>query len=301
MPLEHISQLPPLHALEAVIVAAREGSFSNAAAVLGITHGAVSRRVAVVETWAGYRVFERHGRGVRPTTAGHALLAQIERAIAVLDDSRGVGGRSDMLEIVRVGVVPSFARMWLLPNMAALEGMPADLRIEPDVDNRFMTLSDQRVAIRYGAGDWPGVASQPLFAECFVPVAHPSIAAALDGSDDPQRLLEWPLLHDATAADWINWLGRAGVYYEPRHIDRTFTAYDLTLLAASVGLGVALLRDPYGRQLAGSYGLVPVSSQRLSNPKRFHLLTATSRLRPSVARLAERMLAVAANDVVSPS
>lgn len=294
--MEHISQLPPLDALEAVAIAAREGSFSAAAAVLGITHGAVSRRVATVETWAGYRVFERHGRGVRPTTAGHALLAQVERAVALLDDSRAVGGREDVLEVVRVGVVPSFARMWLLPNMPRLEGKPADLRIEPDIDNRFMTLSDQRLAIRYGSGDWPGVASRPLFSEWFVPVAHPSIAAALGGGEDPQRLLDWPLLHDADAADWINWFGRAGVHYAPRHRDRTFTAYDLTLLAAATGMGVALLRDPYGRRLAETHGLVPVSPLRLPNSKKFHVLTGTSRPRQSVLRLAERLLALAAAD-----
>lgn len=294
--MEHISQLPPLHALEAVVVAAREGSFSGAAAMLGITHGAVSRRVAVVEAWAGYRVFERHGRGVRATAAGHALLSQVERAVAVLDDSRASGQRRDALEVVRVGVVPSFARMWLLPNMARLEGTPPDLRIEADVDNRFMTLSEQRLAIRYGAGDWPGVAGQPLFAEHFVPVASPAIAAALGESDDPQRLLAWPLLHDATAADWINWFGRAGVYYEPRHIDRTFTAYDMTLLAASVGLGIALLRDPYGNKLAAAYGLVAVSPLRVPNAKKFHVLTGTSRQRSAVTRLAERLLAAAADE-----
>ena len=218
--MEQLSGLPPLEALEAVLAAAREGSFSKAAEELGITHGAVSRRVALVETWIGQRIFERHGRGVRATPSCHAFLLQLERASAILHDSRSLVSTGASLETVRVGVVPSFARMWLFPHLAALEGTPADLRVEADVDERFMTLSEARVAIRYGTGDWPGVTSRPLFREWALPVASRAIAGELSSHDDPERLLAWPLLHDASAGNWIGWLGHSGVFYQPRQQDR---------------------------------------------------------------------------------
>ncbi|MDW9233760.1 bacterial regulatory helix-turn-helix, lysR family protein [Burkholderia cepacia] len=41
---------PPLASLETVCTVAREGSFLAAADVSGVTHGAISRRVAAVET-----------------------------------------------------------------------------------------------------------------------------------------------------------------------------------------------------------------------------------------------------------
>ena len=41
-------RLPPLHALRVFEVAARAGSHAAAAAELGLTHGAVSRQVAVL-------------------------------------------------------------------------------------------------------------------------------------------------------------------------------------------------------------------------------------------------------------
>lgn len=272
------------------MAAGKEGSFSKAAEVLGITHGAVSRRIATIEKWAGYRIFDRHGRGVRMTLAGHALLQQIERAMTLLDDSRRIAKRPFALEIIRVGVVPSFARMWLFPNLAKLEGEPPDLRIEVDVDDRFMALSEARLAIRHGTGDWPGVTSRPLIQEWSVPVATRSIAAQLAEADDPARLLDWPILHDASAMDWIGWFGRSGVFYETREQDRVFSAYDLTLMAASQGLGIALLREPYGRDLAKSLDLIALSDLRVQLSKQFYILTSAMATTTGVERLVNRLL-----------
>ncbi|MBA3446680.1 MAG: LysR family transcriptional regulator, partial [Pseudaminobacter sp.] len=148
--------LPPLESLQAVLGAAESGSFSAAAEALDVTHGAISRRVASVERWAGVTIFERHGRGVRPTLDGQRLMAQVEQALNLLEDATLIRHRRPELDVVRVGVVQSFARLWLIPNLAALEGTPPDLRIEPEVDHGFMTLSNARIGVRLGRGDWPG-------------------------------------------------------------------------------------------------------------------------------------------------
>jgi len=50
----------PLASLETVCTVAREGSFLAAAGTAGLTHGAISRRVAAVENWLGMALFERH-------------------------------------------------------------------------------------------------------------------------------------------------------------------------------------------------------------------------------------------------
>lgn len=272
------------------MTAAQEGSFSRAAEALGITHGAVSRRIAAVEAWAGYRLFDRHGRGVRLTVAGYALSQQIERAVALLDDSRRIRGTYAGLPAVRVGVVPSFARMWLFPNLSRLEGAPPDLRIEADVDDRFMALSESRLAIRYGTGAWPGVTSRPLFAEWSLPVASRSIAQQVAGDAREQRLLDWPILHDTSATDWTAWFSRCGVFYEAREQDRVFPAYDLVLIAASQGLGIALLRDPYGTQLVNALNLVALSTRRVPLPNCFHVLTSAHNTTDAAQRLAARLL-----------
>lgn len=52
----------------------QEGSISKAAAALNLSQPSVSRQVSLLEQELGQKLLERTGRGVRPTTAGIALL-----------------------------------------------------------------------------------------------------------------------------------------------------------------------------------------------------------------------------------
>jgi LysR family transcriptional regulator, glycine cleavage system transcriptional activator len=284
--------LPSLEALQAVLKAATTGSFSAAADALNVTHGAISRRAAMVERWAGITVFERHGRGVRLTLEGERLTAQIEHAISILQDGRLLQFRDADLDVVRVGVVQSFARLWLIPHLHRLEGVPPDLRVELEIDDTHMTLSDARIAIRLGRGDWPGVTATRLFTETLQPFAATEIARQLGANATPKDMLRYPLVHDASEANWNLWLSRAGIAYERRTQDRTLPGYDLTLLAAARGHGVVLARDPYGKDDRLRLGLQPVCQVVIENSQSFHLVTKIGRRHSTVERLAERILAV---------
>lgn len=55
--------LPPSESLQAMLAAAELGSLTAAAEELGVTHGALSRRIQGLESWLGQPIFERHGRG----------------------------------------------------------------------------------------------------------------------------------------------------------------------------------------------------------------------------------------------
>ncbi|MDP3085830.1 MAG: LysR family transcriptional regulator, partial [Rubrivivax sp.] len=67
-------RLPPLNAVRAFEVAARHVSFTKAAAELHVTHGAVSRQVAVLEAWLGTPLFRRSPSQLTLTEAGRSYL-----------------------------------------------------------------------------------------------------------------------------------------------------------------------------------------------------------------------------------
>ncbi|HKY94430.1 MAG TPA: LysR substrate-binding domain-containing protein [Kiloniellales bacterium] len=282
------SSLPPLEALEAVLAAERGGSFTAAAERLGITHGAVSRRIAAVEQWHGTPVFERHGRGVRPTVEGQRLLSLIERALDIIASGAERRGRRAP-EPVRLSIVPSFARLWLIPRLAALEGDPPDLRLDLQMEQRFADLSQVDLAVRYGRGGWRGVVAEPLFAETLVPVATPALAAALGPAPALASLLRHPLIHEAYEDVWQQWLAAHGESYRPRAIDRRLEDHDVVLLAAAAGHGIALLRRPYGEAFVRDGRLVPLYAAGLPNPQCFHLVMQPGHLRPAVERLVARL------------
>ena len=74
--------LPPLNAVRAFEAAARLGSFKEAAVELGVTHGAVSQQIRLLETWLGPpALFRRSVRRVVLTPAGAALLAEFAPAL----------------------------------------------------------------------------------------------------------------------------------------------------------------------------------------------------------------------------
>jgi len=74
--------------LQAFISVARQGSFSAAAGVLHLTQPAVSKRIAALEQRLDTRLFDRIGRRIILTEAGHTLLIHAERILTEVEDTR---------------------------------------------------------------------------------------------------------------------------------------------------------------------------------------------------------------------
>ena len=82
----------PLNAIDAFLVTARYLNLTHAAAELCLTQGAVSRKIASLEAWFGFPLFERHARGLRLSSQGCALLPELQSAfehlLTVADQAR---------------------------------------------------------------------------------------------------------------------------------------------------------------------------------------------------------------------
>ena len=143
---------PPLVSLETVCTVARQGSFLAAAEVAGLTHGAISRRVAAVENWLGMTLFERHARGVRLTPDGQRFVGRIEQAFGIIDSAADQWRSPRSPRLVKLSMVPSFAKLWFFERQAALESEAPALRIELDIDHRNVDVAGEQadLAIRYG-------------------------------------------------------------------------------------------------------------------------------------------------------
>jgi DNA-binding transcriptional LysR family regulator len=67
---------------------ARHGNMNRAAAELNTVQSNVTARIRNLEHELGVKLFERHSRGVEPTSAGMKLLPYAVRAMAVLSETR---------------------------------------------------------------------------------------------------------------------------------------------------------------------------------------------------------------------
>lgn len=288
---EHSLEFPPSDGLGAFLAAARNGSFSSAAREIGVTHAAVSRRIQAMEQWAGARLFERHGRGVRLTEVGEHLAKTAEHAFTqvamVASDARKMHSRTR----VRLSVLPSLARLWLMPRIVDLEGDPGDITLQVNTEHRVAIVDgrDADLAIRYGNGAWSGVHSTLLLRECFFPVASPAVAGRLAASSS--LLTEETLLHDTDSGDWRRWLAFAGIPYRPTRGERFFVDYDIALLAAEAGLGVALGRMPLVTEALEQGRLVRLSAPVMESDRGHFLVSRPMENRPAVLRLMARLRA----------
>lgn len=289
-----LDSLPPMESLIAVIVVARAGSLTRAAAELGVTHAAAGRRVAGVETWLGITLFERHGRGMRLTPDGVQFVRRTERALGSIAALAGEIRAERETTAVRISVLPAVARLWLLPRLAVLQGEPADLTLHVLADQRLADLGRREadIAIRFGLGDWPDVQAIPLMEETVFPVASPAVARRLAGRP-VEALAGEVLLHDSDGADWAAWLQAAGVTRPANAGERRFVDHDLALQAASLGHGVALARLPVSAPYLDDRRLVRLAGPTLAQERRHHLVMRQSESRTAVLRLAERLKAAA--------
>ncbi|WP_447556143.1 LysR family transcriptional regulator [Vreelandella sp. EE22] len=98
--------------LQAFLAVAETQSFSRAAEQLYLTQPAVSKRIAALETQVGTRLFDRIGRRIALTEAGHLLEPQAQRILHAVEDSRRalnnlsgqVGGRLTLATSHHIGL-----------------------------------------------------------------------------------------------------------------------------------------------------------------------------------------------------
>lgn len=122
--------------------AARRGSFTEAAAALGVSQPALSQALAELERRLGAVLFERAGRRRRLTADGEEVLAFAERVLAEAGELRAhlgasaSGGRGRL----RVGMIDA-ASLYVLPDVirAYRDAYPdVDLQLRVDTSSALV-------------------------------------------------------------------------------------------------------------------------------------------------------------------
>jgi LysR family nitrogen assimilation transcriptional regulator len=101
-----------LKALRAFCLVAEHGSFSRAAAVLGVAQSALSRQVSALEQELGGRLFYRTGRGASPSELGETLRPRAQSLLAESEQFlvQAHGMKDSPAGSVDLGVVPGAAQ-----------------------------------------------------------------------------------------------------------------------------------------------------------------------------------------------
>ena len=136
--------------LLAFVMVAREGSFTRAAAQLGVSQSALSYTIRGLETRLGIRLLTRTTRSVSPTEAGERLrrtlaprFEEIEAELAALSDLREKPAGT-----IRLTSAEHAADSILWPKLEKLLAGYPDIKVEINLDYGMTDI----VAQRYDAG-----------------------------------------------------------------------------------------------------------------------------------------------------
>jgi len=233
-------RLPPLLALEAFDAAARSLSFKAAAAELNLTPSAISHRVKQLEQYLGLSLFRRLNREIRLTEAGEDYYSTVRRAFDQVAQVSLRVGRAQQSEELRLSSVPHFAASWIIPNLEELLNRRPGLRVyvESSIRNADFARDAVDAAVRYGAGNWPGLNVTKLTDLSVAPVCTPTLLKRLR---TPADLRDVTLIHFSQfPQSWSEWLQAAGLpHFEPKH-EVYFDSVSQAIDAAENGLGIAL-------------------------------------------------------------
>ncbi len=105
------------------------GSFSQAAAALGVVTSALSQQVSRLEGELSTRLLQRTSKGVLPTDAGLAFWRQAQLALRHADHAVLAAQQARLSGHASVGLAPSTASVLGLPLMAAMRARYPDVRL----------------------------------------------------------------------------------------------------------------------------------------------------------------------------
>jgi DNA-binding transcriptional LysR family regulator len=224
------------------------GSFSKAAAELGIGQPAVTKQVARMEKQLGARLLHRSTHGVTATEVG-ALYYEKCRVIAHhVEEADSVAAlmQSQMRGAMRISTSVAFGRRVLGPLLMQFMRANPDLQVDLGVEDRYVDMIEQGVdvAIRMGRLADSSLGARHLGFNPWVLVAAPGFLRGRASPARPQDLASRDCLIYSTVQGDARWhFAGPGGQPESVAVRGPLRSNSLSILleAAVGGMGVAAL------------------------------------------------------------
>ena len=215
-----VTHIPGTRTLRAFDAAARHLNFTRAADELGLTPAAISHQIKEIEDQLGMALFVRTSRTVQLTAAGNVIHEAAVEALTMLGQAvtKARKIRRGATEL-KVTADATFASKWLVPRIDSFRKRRPEIELRFDISSQLRDFvhDDIDVAIRFGAGKYPGLVAECLFDNVIIPVCSPKLLESGPPLREPRDLLQHTLVHiewsrqGVTWPNWRMWMAAAGV------------------------------------------------------------------------------------------
>lgn len=282
------SAMERIQALRLFVRVVDLGSFSKAAAEIGVGQPAATKQVAQLEQQLGSRLLHRSTHGVSPTEVGQLYYDRCRLILHHVEEAESVASllQSQLSGVLRITSSVAFGRRVLAPLvMRFMRANPA-LRVELSFDDRYVNLVEQGMdlAVRMGRLADSTLGARHLGMNPWVIVASPNYLTARKVPTQPDQLTSHDVLIYSTVQGDARWplSGPSGRTVSVPVSGRLRSNSLSTLLdAARDGMGVAAL-PRYVAQESIDAGLVTPVLQQWSLPaQEVHAVYPSPRLVPA--------------------
>jgi len=243
-----VRRLPPLRALGAFVRVVRLGSAKAAAAELGLSPSALSRRVGALEDFLGKKLFTRQHQAMKLTDDGHSFYQVVSHKLEEL--AQAVESQMEQSNVMRLhlGVASLFAGQRLFPRLPELRKAHPRLHIDietgPNLIERIGDTLD--AAIMMSKEPEPGFHAVRLDHNRIYAFTSQALAADIGPVPDLHKLSRQTfLVHHDVPELFDAWKSALGLgQLEPQAMDH-FDSGQLVLEAAAQGLGIAIMHDDH--------------------------------------------------------
>lgn len=232
--------IPSLSALRAFEAAARLGGYSAAARELNVTHAAIAQHVRGLEKHFGETLLKRSTYGMQLTAPGQALAEYLAEGFGmIISGVRAIADEKTQRPL-NISTTPTFAEVWLMPRLGAFwaEHPNIYIQVQPMMGVSNLRADNVDLAIRFGAGDWPGVDAVPLLMSPFVVVCSPKYTKA-NSLEELSKLGDQRWMFSEFSTEQYAWGKRIGLDFKSDGYSE-LASNALALSAVRSGMGLSI-------------------------------------------------------------
>jgi LysR family glycine cleavage system transcriptional activator len=266
---------PPLRAIEIFEVVGRHGSVSKAAEELGVSSGAVTQQIRLLENSLQLRLLQRSGRGIALTSWGVLYLERISLGLEQLRKAAGDVERIRRSGHLVLSALPSMANKWL--NRLVFDWLDrhegVSVRLEARDAEPQLEHGEADFRVSYGTRHRKHIRYVSLFTDYVIVVASPALMSKGGAPRSPKDLLGKPLLwvewltEYLAAPNWTDWFTSLDIACRELRCDVSFSAPSGAIDAAIEGRGFALVQHSTAAGALQTGDLVRVFPHTLPLPE----------------------------------
>lgn len=273
------SYLPPLRALQAFEAFGRLGSVGSAAQELGVTSGAISQQLKVLEDHLGMQIVLKDGRRAALMRPAQTYFDMVTAGFDKLRAAQAVLARARSGPDLKVSGLPTLLLKWLNPQLHRFQSVSqgSPIRLEATHLEPEATMQGEMFRLTYGSVAQRFPHFRAIFTDLCFPVCAPDFLERYPEAKHPEGLVNLPQIDIdwgpayVSVPRWRHWFAQYGIENVRARPIAVHSLSSSALEAAAAGQGVALAQRSFAAADLELGRLVRLSEDSLLMPEPYYV------------------------------